>query len=597
MKRVISLLLVAMLAFSSCASNTTSSQPDTKDDKKTTVSGVFTGKGQGKGGDIVLELTLNNSVIENIVVTENHETMGYADTLVDMIDAAIEQNSVNPDVVTSASLTANGFKDALKEALQNAGLSENDLVKKSLDEKKERKQEELSVDVAVIGAGGAGLVSTIKAKETGANVVLFEKMAFAGGNTLISGAEMAAPNNWIQQERGIKDNPDNFYENLKVAGGKDDMIRTLADNALDAAIYLRDDIKVEWEDDIMFFGGHNVARSLIPNGHSGQELIKKLLAKANELQIPIYYNAKVTDLIVDESGRVTGFNAYGKNTDYVVKAKSVILASGGFGSNIEMRKKYNPEIDERFLSTNASGIQGDGIVMAEKVGANLIDMKEIQLYPVCDVISGALLYTGDTRLTSHTGAVFVNKEGKRFVEELDTRYKISMAILSQTDSVGYLLWDQDAAEKAQIEKNHKAEMDYLIQNNNLVIANTLDELADAYGIDKEQFKKTIETYNTYKDLGKDPEFNYRGELFKVEKAPFYLLKTAPAIHHTMGGVETNPKAQVLNKDGKVIEGLYAAGEVTGGIHGNNRLGSAAIADITVFGLIAGENAAKEALEK
>ena len=341
----------------------------------------------------------------------------------------------------------------------------------------------------------------------------------------------------------------------------------------------------------MFFGGHSVKRSLIPLGASGQEIIKKQLKKAEELGIPVLYNTPATELIVDETGKVVGVKAEGPDANYSFKTnKAVILATGGFGSNIEMRKKYNPDIDESILSTNTVGSTGDGIIMAQAVGADVVGMEYIQTYPICDPLTGTLLYFDDARLYGHT--VIVNKEGKRFVEELGRRDVMSMAIKAQTGHVCYELIDQNGFEQSKLQENHARELEYLYDNKLLVKADTLDEIAAFFELDAAELKKTVDNYNSYVAAGSDPEFNKRSLPSTIEKGPFYMIKAVPAVHHTMGGIKINTDAQVVNAQGKVIEGLYAAGEVTGGIHGTNRLGSDALADITVFGRIAGKNAAK-----
>ena len=200
-----------------------------------------------------------------------------------------------------------------------------------------------------------------------------------------------------------------------------------------------------------------------------------------------------------------------------------------------------------------------------------------------------MLFRSDTRLSG--GALLVNKEGERFVEELGTRREISMAIKDQTDSVGYLLWDETSNESTGTMASHPEEAEDLYERGLLVKADTIEECAEHFDIDKDQLKETVETFNKNSKEKKDPDFNLRMLGWEVKDGPFYMLKAAPAVHHTMGGLSIDTKAQVLNKDGEPIEGLYAAGEVTGGIHGINRLGSVAMADITVYGRIAGEEAA------
>lgn len=448
-------------------------------------------------------------------------------------------------------------------------------------------------DVVVIGAGGAGLIAAIEAKLNGANVTVIEKMAFPGGNTLISGAEYAAPENWVQKKEGLKDSKDQFFNDTMKGGDNEsnpNLVRVLADNALDGAVWLKDYVNVVFEDRQMFFSGHSVKRSLVPNGASGVEVIGKLMTKAKELGIPVYLEMNAVELIT-EGNRVVGVKALTSTETHNFMGKNgVIIASGGFGSNIEMRKKHDPRMDEKILSTNTTGITGDGIVMGEKVGAATTDMEFIQTYPVCDPENGALLYTGDVRLAG--SAILVNKEGKRFVEELDRRDVISFAITKQTGGVGYLFWDQAQLDKTEVAVHHKGEYEALLRRGILVKADTIDEAAKHFGIDAKELKTTVEKYNEYAKNGKDLEFNKRGGLVAFTEGPYYILKNTPAIHHTMGGLVIDSKGRVLDKNGNPIEGLFAAGEVTGDIHGKNRLGSNAITDITVFGKISGENAAK-----
>ena len=220
--------------------------------------------------------------------------------------------------------------------------------------------------------------------------------------------------------------------------------------------------------------------------------------------------------------------------------------------------------------------------MAEALNADTVDMDKIQLYPVCDPETGRLLYVGDTRLVG--GALLVNKEGKRFVEELGTRREISMAIKAQTDHVGYLLWDEKSNEVTGTMASNPEEAEEQFEKGNLVKAATIEELADHFGLDKDQLLETVKTFNENSKKEEDPEFNLRMLGWTIDEGPYYMLKAAPAVHHTMGGLVINTDAEVQTEDGETIEGLYAAGEVTGGIHGKNRLGSVAMADITVYGL-------------
>ncbi|WP_101473808.1 flavocytochrome c [Fusobacterium sp.] len=560
--------------------------------------GTYVGEAKGYRGDIKAQVTVSKDRIENIEIVKNGDTPILSDAAAKKVtENILKYQTLRVDGAAGATSSSRAVERAVKNALKNSGADLSKLNKRIKTEKVAKlKQETVNEDVVVIGAGGAGLVAAIEAKLNGAkNVAVLEKMAFAGGNTLISGGEYAAPNNWIQEKKGIQDSKDIFYNDILKGGdneGDPKLVRVLADNALDGAKWLRDYVDVTFEDRQLFFGGHSVERSLVPKDATGVEMIKKLLAKADELGIKVYYETPATELIVDKD-RVVGVKAESATTDYTFNAKNgVIIASGGFGSNVQMRMKYNKDIDDSILSTNTVGITGDGIVMAEKVGAKLEDMQFIQTYPTCDPISGALLYFGDVRLAG--GSILVNQEGKRFVEELQRRDVISMAIKSQPGSVAYQFCDQAQVDNSGVAEHHKGEVEYLFNNKLLVKANTIKEAADFFGIDAKELEKTVDKYNEYAKNGKDLEFNKRGKLTPFDKnGPFYIMKAVPAVHHTMGGLKIDENARVINQNGEPIKGLYAAGEVTGDIHGTNRLGSDAIADITVFGKIAGKNVMQE----
>ncbi len=599
MKKLLSLLLVMLLAISlvGCNAPVNSDNVEKESLKEETKikDGVYEGTGLGKGGEIKVSVNIKSDVITEIKTLSHNETPGF-DTAIDTLaEKMISLNSTDVDIVSGCTLTSKGFTEAVNAALTSSGATVDMLKKVDSGLKNEAKKDVAeNYDIVIIGAGGAGLTAAIEAKAAGADVIVLEKMPMAGGNTLISGAEYAAANNWIQKREGIEDSAELHMQDTLKGGdnlAKEELAKIMAENALAGAEWLRDEVGVIWEDELMFFGGHSVKRSLIPLGASGREIITKLVAKAEKMDIPVLLNTKATSLITDSNGKVVGVKAEGEDANYTFNtSKAVIIASGGFGSNVEMRVKYNPDIDGSILSTNTTGSTGDGIAMAEDIGANLLGMEYIQTYPICDPLTGTLLYFDDARLYGHT--VIVNKEGKRFVEELGRRDVMSMAIKSQTGSVCYELLDQNGFVASKLQENHGPELDYLYRNDLLVKADTLDKAAEFFGIDAAELKNTVDKYNSYVEEGKDPEFNKRSLPSKVEVGPFYILKAAPAVHHTMGGIEINENAQVLNKDGKIIEGLYAAGEVTGGIQGSNRLGSNALADITVFGRIAGQNAAK-----
>lgn len=572
--RTLAFFLIFTIFFTSCKKN---------------VTGSFQGKAKGHNGDVVIDVDIENSKIKNVSLKESVETEDVGAIAINKLIEKVNSSDFNLDIVTGATYSSEAFISAFADALKKAGLNYKNYLKKDVQITKRDEKKEMDVDVVVVGSGGAGLISAIKAKENGKKVVVLEKLPIIGGNTLISGAEYAAPQNWLQDKENIKDSVELFEKDVEKAGGNKELIKVLATNALDGAKWLRDDVGVEWMDHLMFFGGHSVKRSLIPKGQSGKELINKLSDKCSKLGIDILTETNCYELIFEDN-KVKGVKANIKTGQLTVNAKSVILATGGFGANKKMLYENDKEIDDKILSTNQPGSTGDGIIMAQKIGADVVDMDKIQLYPICDVQTGKLLYTADTRLTS--GAILVNKQGNRFVEELDTRRKISMAIKEQQDSIAYQIWDEDSMQKSKVLQDHKIEYDNLIENKKMIKANSIEEIADFFDLDKENLKQTIEKFNKDSENGKDTLFNLRRLGFKIEKAPFYCLKAVPAVHHTMGGLKINKEAKVLNTKAQEIDGLFAAGEVTGGIHGNNRLGSVSIADITVFGIIAGTNASK-----
>lgn len=591
MKRFLSILLALLLilGMTGCGQAQT---PDVQP-KEVKLDGTYEGTGIGRGGNIIVDLTISNNKISGINVKEHHESEGLSDAMNIMTEAMIATNSIDVDAISGATLTSAGFRTAVKDAFAKTGADVSALVSAGTIET-EKRESEYTADVIVIGAGGAGLTAAITAADNGASVIVLEKMPIQGGNTLISGGEYAAPGNWIQTEEGIEDSSEQFYNDILKGGDNENdpsLVRVLAENALDGANWLKDYIGMEFEDHMLFFGGHSVERSLVPKNATGYEMISKLTAKLDERNVPLHKNTAATEFIQNQEGKVTGVKAqYGDQTITYSANKAVILASGGFGANLDMRVKYNENMDKNILSTNTVGSTGDGLVMAEKIGAQLTDMGYIQTYPTCDTQSGALLYVGDIRMEGRS--ILVNKEGSRFVEELERRDVISNAVIEQTDGVSYMFWDESAMSDSGLAITHEAEYNGLILRKQLVKADTIEEAAAFFDIDAAELKKTVENYNQYAKDGKDLEFNKRGELVPFGEGPYYIMVSKPAVHHTMGGVKINTEAQVINTNGEVIDGLFAAGEVTGDIHGTNRLGSDAIADITVFGRIAGQNAAK-----
>lgn len=560
--------------------------------------GTYTAEAQGKHDMIEVTVTVEGGMIADVQITKCSDTEGIAESVINRLpQLVVDTQSLNYDSVAGATITSAAFTTALQDCLEQAGFDVKALQGAEKAEPTFEDPASTDADVIVLGAGGAGMCAALTAFNEGKSVIILEKMPSIGGNTMLSGGGMAAPQNWLQEAEGIEDSPELFEEDVLAGGdneGDPDLVHVLAQGALDSAIWLRDEHGVEWSDHLVFFGGHSVKRSVVPEGESGAKITTPLENDCKEVGIQILTDMRATEFVMSDDGltatAVKATRSDGKEFEFTGKA--FVLATGGFGSNVEMRLKWDSTLDDKIKSTDSVGTTGDGITMAENIGATLTGMEYIQTYPTCDPITGALLYLYDMRL--YDRGLLVNKEGVRFVEELERRDVISNAIKSQTDNCAWLLWDEAGVDETNLIKNHQGEYDMGIDSGVVVKGDTLEEIAEAAGLDADALVKTVEHWNEMCDAGADADFNYRSTMNKFETAPFYLGRCVPSVHHTMGGVHCTTDAQMQNENGEVFTNLFAAGEVTGGIHGTNRLGSDAIADIAVFGRLAGSGAAAAA---
>ena len=435
-------------------------------------------------------------------------------------------------------------------------------------------------DIVVIGAGGAGMTAAIQAVQDGAtDVVILEKMPVTGGNTTRSTGGLNAAGTSYQEADGVEDSVELFVEDT-MKGGKElndkELVTVMAENSAGAVDWVNEiggDLSV-----VGMFGGASVKRIHRPTDTSavGPMLVKALNAKTEELGIPVLLETTAEKILVDDSGKVCGVTGTDKDgQEFTIDCTAVVLATGGFGANSDMVVEYKPDL-AGFCTTNHAGATGDGIAMAKELGAAFVDMEQIQTHPTVNPDTQTM-YTEGVR---GNGAILVNKEGKRFCNELETRDVVSAAILEQTDGECYLVFDQAVRESlAAIESYIKAGI--------VTEADTPEALGEAIGIDGAALAETLKTYAGYKVAGKDEDFGRESMELALDKPKYYAALCAPAIHHTMGGVKINTKTEVLKEDGTAIPGLFAAGEVTGGVHGANRLGGNAVTDIVVFGRIAG----------
>ena len=599
---------------------------------------TYTGEafGHDKENPVKVTLTIKDKTITKVEVDASHETNGIGSKAAETMPGAIvAANSLEVDGVSGATQTSKAIIEAATAALKQAGLEPSDLVSKNTSTTKAKDIEE-TVDVVVVGAGGAGMTAAITATDAGKKVIVVESQPIAGGNsvrstggmnaaktpyqdknefseaagvekTLATAAEKFADNETItalaatvkSQWDAYQANPQGYFDSVELMeldtliGGKGknnpELVKALAENSAAAIEWLASigaDVK-----NVGAFGGASVKRIHRPVNADGKVtavgayIVPILEKNLQDRNVQFLFDTTANEIIMKD-GKAVGIKATGKDGHKVtINAKSVVIATGGFGANAEMVEKYKPEL-KGFATTNAEGAQGQGIEMATAVGAATVDMDQIQIHPTVHIEEdgNAHLITEGLR---GDGAILVNAEGKRFYDEVSTRDKVSAAIIAQPEKSAWLVVDQSMVDKSAVIAGY-------IKSGYTVTGATYEELAKAMGVDEATFVSTMNTWNQAVEAKSDAEFNRTSFANPLTSAPYYAIKITPAVHHTMGGIVINPKAEVLNEKGEAISGLFAAGEVTGGVHGANRLGGNAVADFTVFGRIAGQSAADNA---
>lgn len=441
-----------------------------------------------------------------------------------------------------------------------------------------------SYDVIIVGSGGAGMTAAIEAKDAGMNPVILEKMPMAGGNTSKASAGLNASETSVEKAQGVTDSNDKFYEEtLKGGGGTNDkeLLRYFVDHSAAAVDWLaQNDIVL---DNLTTTGGMSVSRTHRPHDGSavGAYLVKGLEENISKRDIPVFVNSDVTK-INEKDGKVSGVEVKIEGETKQVDSKAVVVTTGGFGANQKMIAKYRPDLKD-YVTTNAAGSTGDGIEMISALGGALVDMDKIQIHPTVFQKTGYLV----SESIRGEGAILVNKEGNRFFNEMDTRDKVSAAELKQDGKYAYAIFGEGTKDKVKA-------VDQYISKNMVVEADNVEELAKKLDIKPEELKATVTKWNKAVADKKDSEFGRTTGMTNDISGKVYAIKVAPGIHHTMAGVKINTQTQVLKEDGQPIKGLYAAGEVTGGLHGGNRIGGNAVADIIIFGRKAGQESAKYA---
>ena len=624
-KSVSALAMAAVIAVSlfgyGCGAKSASTSSDAG------VSGDFTGTAKGFGGDVSVTLTLTDGAITGCTAEGKDETEGVGSQAIAKMPGEIaESGSIAVDGVSGATLTSTAIKEAAAAALTAAGLNPDDY-KTAVENNATAEDSTVDADVVVVGAGGAGMTAAITAAAEGKSVVILESQSMVGGNsvratggmnagktvyqdenefgesagvekTLKTAAEKYADNETItalaktvsEQWAAYQANPTGYFDSVELMeldtmiGGKGindpELVETLCANSADA---------IDWLDEhgitlhnVSSFGGASVKRIHRPVNDEGKVvsvgpyMIPLLEENCEKAGVQILLNTTANEILTDANGAAAGIKATGSTGETVtVNAKAVVLTTGGFGANLDMVVKYKPEL-KGFMTTNAAGIQGQGIEMAEAIGAATVDMDQIQIHPTVEANTAALITEG----LRGDGAVLINAEGKRFIDEVGTRDVVSAAEIAQTGSYSWLVVDQAMVDNSSVIQGY-------IKKGYTVTGATYEELAKAMGVDEAALAETMNNWNGYVEAKNDPDFGRTSFANPLNTAPYYAIKVTAGVHHTMGGLKINPNTEVLNENGEVIPGLFAAGEVTGGVHGANRLGGNAVADFTVFGRIAG----------
>lgn len=558
--------------------------------------------------EMTVSVTFSADAITDITL-EHEETPGIGEPICDTMPAQIiELQGLGIDAVSGATLTSNAILEGVADCVSQAG-GDAEALKAVKPEVVVAEDEELTADVVVIGAGGAGMAAAVTANQDGKSVIVIEKTSNMGGNTALAGGALNAVDDGSETATSRNDSVEFHYEQTYNGGDKQgdpELVRTLVENAWDGVEWLKS-LGMEFQDGVFTVTGGMWERAHKPVEPEGSGFFKtyKGYMEKND-GITMKYNTKAEHLIV-EDGVVTGVVCTGEtgNTVTVKANNGVVLATGGFGQNVEMREKFNaetkqwPTLDETIPSTNTTAITGDGIAMAEEVGAELVQMSNIQLLPLGDPQTGSLSGNIEHAVESR---IFVNKEGNRFVNEGGRRDEMTLALFEQPDTTMYIVMDSDGYPTGDEVNNFNETINDLVAAGRAYKADTLEELAEQIGVPAENLVATVEEYNRH-CLGGDLEGQadeFGRTLFTdtdkvnngINDGPFYAAERVPTVHHTMGGVKINNNTEVIDTEGNVIPGLYAAGEVTGGIHGSNRLGGNALTDTVVFGRIAGKNASE-----
>ena len=608
-------------------------------------SGKYQVRAKGHGSESMpMEVTIEDDKIKDIEIDSSGETKGVADEVFNRLPKQIIDNqTLNVDVVSGATISSHGVVDGIAQAINEAGGNAEEWKKRTKPATTKNGDQEIDTDVVIVGAGGAGLAAAVRSLQHDEKVVILEKYPQIGGNTSRAGGPMnAAEPDWQKKFKALPGEKETLKELAATPFDKIDpeyqddfkkLQKQIKEYLASGADYLFDSTLLHEIQTYLggkrtdlkgneIHGKYALVHELVTNALNSVKWLADLGVKFDETDVTepvgglwrrghkpvepmgyayihilgdwvedhggkLYLESRAEDLIIKD-GKVRGVIA--KRADgstLTIHAKAVILTAGGFGANTKMVQKYNtywPKIDDNIATTNSPSITGDGINLGLEAGADLFGMGFIQLMPVADPDTGEL-FTGV--VTPPANYIMVNKEGKRFVNEFAERDVLAKAVI---DNGGLIYQIADDKIKETAYNTTQESLDAQVKAGTLFRDDTLEGLAKQIGMDPDVLVDTIKKYNSYVDQGSDPDFHKNVLGLKCEVAPFYATPRKPAIHHTMGGLVIDTKAHVLDKNGDEIPGLYSAGENAGGIHAGNRLGGNSLSDIFTFGRIAANTA-------
>nr|WP_159464272.1 flavocytochrome c [Scandinavium goeteborgense] len=541
--------------------------------------GVFVENVQDDANALVINVSLESDRIADIEMASGPQQVEFVTSFEEIKTRILDANTPHVDAISGATSQSEAVKKAVSKAMVKS-------TKARVAEEGGDTCAPKNYDVVVVGSGGAGLAAAIQAHDEGASVLIVEKMPTIGGNTIKASAGMNAAETRFQRVKGIQDSKELFYaESLKGGGNKNnpELLHRFVENAPEAIEWLaRRGIMLN---DITTTGGMSIDRTHRPRDGSavGGYLISGLVRNVTKRGIDVMLDTAVDDILFTD-GEVSGVRLLtDENEAVTVQAKSVVVATGGFSANSAMVVKYRPDL-EGFVTTNHKGATGGGIALLERIGAGTVDMGEIQIHPTVEQKTSYLI----SESIRGGGAILVSQQGNRFYNEMSTRDKVSAAIIALPEHFAYIVFDEHVRAK------NKAADEYIAKGL-VTSASSPRALAAALGMDEQAFLATLERYNGFVEKQHDDDFGRTTALrAPISEGPFHAIQIAPGVHHTMGGVTVNTQTEVLNAEHQVISGAYAAGEVVGGIHGGNRIGGNAVADIIIFGTLAGHQAAVRA---